>query len=35
MVSRWFSLKPAQSVEESFVVPPSVLAMASSTEEIA
>jgi nitric oxide reductase subunit B len=35
MVSRWFSLKPAQSVEESFVVPPSVLAMASSSDKTA
>lgn len=29
MVDRWFSLKPAQSLEEQFVVPKSVLAMAS------
>lgn len=29
MVSRWFQLKPAQTGEEQFVVPPSVLAVSS------
>ena len=29
MVSRWFALKPPQAAAESFVVPPSVLAVAA------
>ncbi|MBM3999636.1 MAG: nitric-oxide reductase [Planctomycetes bacterium] len=31
MVSRWFMLKPAQTREEQFVVPPSVLALAGES----
>ncbi|MEE9470280.1 MAG: hypothetical protein V3W32_01070, partial [Gemmatimonadota bacterium] len=31
MVSRWFSLRPAQTPEEQFVVPASVLAVARQT----